>query len=150
MTAFGGLGPEERGSFSSQTSRTQQRPIQLILMRQLAVHLTMPVFIVDDQGALLFYNEPAEQLLGRSYEDNDEVPLEDWSLSFRTTSEDGQAVPASELPLVRALKEGRPSYLGPLLIVGRDEVQRRIAIVAFPLQGLQKRPAGAVAMFWEL
>ena len=41
-----------------------QKAIELILMRQLASSLAMPIFLVDPSGNLVFYNEPAEQLLG--------------------------------------------------------------------------------------
>ena len=33
-------------------------------MRELADHLATPIFVVDAAGDLLFYNEPAEKLLG--------------------------------------------------------------------------------------
>jgi hypothetical protein len=39
-------------------------PIQIILTRQLAGYLSVPTFLVDPNGTLLFYNEPAEVLLG--------------------------------------------------------------------------------------
>lgn len=39
-------------------------PIQIILTRQLATHLNVAVFLVDPKGTLLFYNEPAEAILG--------------------------------------------------------------------------------------
>ena len=37
-----------------------QQEIEMILVRQLASYLAMPIFIVDPQGTLVFYNEPAE------------------------------------------------------------------------------------------
>ena len=128
----------------------EQNPIELILMRQLASYLVIPVFIVDSRGALAFYNEAAEKLLGRSYEENDETVLDDWARRFRPTNEDGEVVPPEELPLVIASREGRAAYLSPLVIMGQDEVKRRIAISAFPLRGQQGRHIGAVAMFWEV
>jgi hypothetical protein len=127
-----------------------QHDIELILMRQLATHLATPMFIVDARGALLFYNEPAESLLGRRYEENDELPLEKWSLLFRSTSTDGRLIPANELPLVIALAEGKPAQLSPILLTGQDKVQRRIAASAFPVVGQQNRRLGAVALFWEI
>ena len=42
--------------------------IELILSRQLAECLYIPVFINDTEGNLLFYNEPAEEILGKMYE----------------------------------------------------------------------------------
>ena len=43
---------------------TMTHPIQIILTRQLAAYLSVPVFLVDPKGNLLFYNEPAEIVLG--------------------------------------------------------------------------------------
>ena len=42
-----------------------QKDIELILMRQLANYLAVPILVVDSAGTLLFYHEPAEGLLGR-------------------------------------------------------------------------------------
>ena len=39
-------------------------PIQIILTRQLAAYLSVPLFLVDPKANLLFYNEPAEAILG--------------------------------------------------------------------------------------
>ena len=44
-------------------------PIQIILIRQLAGYLSVPLFLVDPKGDLLFYNEPAEAILGRRFEE---------------------------------------------------------------------------------
>ena len=132
------------------TGSVNQVEIELILMRQLATYLITPVFIVNREGALLFYNEAAQMLLGRSYEENDEMPLEEWAASFRPRREDGGAVPPNELPLVIALREKRLAYLSPLIILGHDGVPRRIAVTAFPLLGQQERELGAVAIFREV
>ena len=45
-----------------------QKPIELILARQLATTLAMATFLVDPDGTLVFYNEPAERLLGLRFE----------------------------------------------------------------------------------
>jgi len=57
-------------------------PIELILMRQLAGSLAMPIFVVDPAGDLLFYNEPAEELLGRRFDEAGPMPAADWSTAF--------------------------------------------------------------------
>jgi PAS domain-containing protein len=119
-------------------------------MRQLADYLATPVFIVDQAGTLVFYNEAAQVLLGRAYEENGEMALEEWAASFQPTREDGTLVPASELPLVVALREKRPESVKDLRIRGKDGVQRKIAVVAFPLISQQGKELGAVATFWEV
>ena len=45
------------------------QPIQIILMRQLAGYLSVPLFLVGPNGDLLFYNEPAEAILGRRFDE---------------------------------------------------------------------------------
>ena len=44
-----------------------QHAIEVILMRQLASYLAMPILLVDPVGTLLFYNKPAEGLLGQHF-----------------------------------------------------------------------------------
>ena len=51
-------------------------PIQIILARQLAGYLSVPVFLVDQNGNLLFYNEPAELILGQRFDETGAMPAE--------------------------------------------------------------------------
>ena len=46
------------------------QPIEVILMRELAGHLATPIFVVNADGDLLFYNEPAEKLLGSRFDES--------------------------------------------------------------------------------
>ncbi len=125
-----------------------QRPVELILMRQLASYLAMPIFVVDSVGDLLFYNEPAEAILGRRYDDTGEMPIEEWSTIFKPADEDGAPLPPEALPLTIALQEHRATHRA-LWIQSLDGVSRRIGVTAFPLQGQGGRDLGAVAIFWE-
>ena len=43
--------------------------IEIILNRQLADCLSIPVFITDTKGTLIYYNEPAEEILGKRYDE---------------------------------------------------------------------------------
>lgn len=127
-----------------------QKGVELILMRQLASHLATPVFVVDAEGSLLFYNESAGKLLGHGYQETGDLSMDEWSAIFKPTREDGAEVLPNELPLVVALRERRPAYLAPLYMVGLDNVPRKIAVIAFPLEGQQGRHLGAVAIFSEV
>ena len=49
-----------------------QQPIELILFRQMAHLLAVPVFLVDSHGDLVFLNEAAEHLLGIRFDDLEE------------------------------------------------------------------------------
>ena len=54
-------------------------PIQIILTRQPPGYLSVPLILVDPKGDLLFYNEPAEAILGRRFEETGAMPAEVWS-----------------------------------------------------------------------
>jgi PAS domain-containing protein len=126
-----------------------QQAIEVILMRQLASYLAMPIFLVDPAGNLLFYNEPAEGLLGHRYEETGEVPFAEWARLFQPTSDDGSPLPPEALPLVIALQQHRAAHLA-FQICGLDGVVRKIEATAFPLEGQGGRHLGAVAIFWEV
>ena len=44
---------------------TAAKSIQIILARQLASSIATPILLVDEQNALIYYNEPAEQIFNR-------------------------------------------------------------------------------------
>jgi PAS domain-containing protein len=125
-----------------------QQEIEVILARQLADYLALPIFLVDQAGHLLFYNEPAERLLGHRFEETGPMPAEEWATIFRPTDEDDRPLLPEQLPLMIALRAGRPAHSG-FWIRGLDGVLRRIYVTAFPLIGQADRRLGAVAIFWE-
>lgn len=126
-----------------------QKEIEIILARHLASYLATPIFIVDPAGNLLYYNEHAEAILGYRFNETGEMPLSEWGTIFQPMDGEGEPLPATQLPLARALESGRPSA-GGLWIRGMDNVLRRIEVMAFPLIGQANRFLGAVAIFWEV
>jgi PAS domain S-box-containing protein len=125
-----------------------QQEIEVILARQLADYLALPIFLVDQEGNLLFYNEPAEKILGHRYEETGPMPALEWGTVFLPTDEDGHPLPADRLPLMVALQDARPAHSG-FWIRGLDGVLRQIEVIAFPLIGQSDRRLGAMAVFWE-
>jgi PAS domain-containing protein len=126
-----------------------QKEIEVILTRQLASYLVMPVFIVDSLGTLIFYNEPAEMILGRRFEETGEMPAAEWATVFTPMDKRGVPLAQEALPLIIALAERRPAH-GDFYIRGLDNVRRHIEVTAFPLIGQAERNLGAVAIFWEV
>jgi PAS domain-containing protein len=124
-----------------------QYEIEVILLRQLASYLAMPTLIVDPRGALVFYNEPAESILGKRFEETGEMTREEWSTTFRPTDEQGRPLEPEALPLMIAFNDRRPTH-GSLWIQGFDGVRRYIEATAFPLIGQSDRFLGAVVLFW--
>jgi PAS domain-containing protein len=125
-----------------------QKPIEVILTRQLAGYLAMPVFMVDAEGNLVFYNEPAERVLGRRFDETGPMPAGEWGTVFIPADERGAALAPDALPLMVALRERRPAH-GSLWIHALDSVPRHIEVTAFPLIGQTQETLGAVAIFWE-
>jgi PAS domain-containing protein len=125
-----------------------QQPVELILLKQVASHLALPIFLVDPNGDLLFYNEPAEAILGRRYDETGTLPLSVWSVLFTPQTEGGDELPPERVPLVAALSQRRPVH-DRVVIVGLDGARRKLSVTALPLVGLGDRFLGAVALFWE-
>ena len=59
-----------------------QKPLELILARNLLTSISTPAFLLDDQAAVVFYNEAAAALLGRSFEDSGRMEAEQWTRAF--------------------------------------------------------------------
>jgi len=125
-----------------------EKDLTLILARDLASKLATPTFVVNPEGTLLYYNEPAERVLGTRYAETGEMPQEEWSSVFSPVDADGNQVPVEELPLSIALADRRPAHR-PFAITGLDGVERTIAVTAFPLMPHPEELVGAVAIFWE-
>ncbi len=124
-------------------------PIQMILTRQLAGYLSVPLFLVDPKGDLLFYNEPAEAILGQRFEETGAMPAAVWSSVFTPVDDQGQPIAPEELPLMRALARQRPAYKR-FFIQGLNGKRRQIEVAAIPIQGLEDEFLGAAALFWEI
>jgi PAS domain-containing protein len=125
-----------------------QQPIELILLRACARALATPMWLMGADGNLLYYNEGAERLLGRRFDEAGEILGTELATLFRTTAEDGSEIPAHELPINVALNQGRPAHR-PMRIRGLDGIWRKIEVTAFPVIGQGGSQLGAVAVFWE-
>ena len=125
-----------------------QQEIEVILSRHLAEYLAMPIFIVNPAGDLIFYNEPAETILGTRYAETGIMPAAEWSTVFHPMDQNRAALPPEELPLMIALAKHHPAHK-IFWIEGLDGVLREIEVTAFPLVGQADRFLGAIAIFWE-
>lgn len=126
-----------------------QQEIEVILARHLAEYLAMPIFIVEPNGGLLFYNESAEAILGLRYDETGPMPATEWATVFQPVDEDGKALSPDDLPLMIALTQHHPAHRN-FWIRGLDGALRQIAVTAFPLKVQADRFLGALAIFWEV
>jgi PAS domain-containing protein len=125
---------------------TGQKPIELIQARGLISGLSIPAFLVDDEGALLFYNEAAGGLLGLRFEDAGPMAPDEWGTEFKPRQPGGRELTVEELPLTIALRQGRSGH-ARMEITGADGQDHLIEVTALPIQG-KGAQAGAFAIFW--
>lgn len=126
-----------------------QQPVEMILLRQVASYLTIPIWMMDADGNLVFYNEPAEELLGIQFDDVGPVHADQLGDMFRINDLDGEPIPDYEFPIVITLMKRIPAHR-EVRYCGMDGVWRDVAVSAIPVEGQASRFVGVFATFWEI
>ncbi len=124
------------------------KPIQIILSRQLASSLAMPILIVDTEGTLIYYNEPAEVILDQRFDETGEMSADEWTGRFAIADEVRKPIAPEDRPLMMAISERMPVFRTVWMRCGHRE-WRNVHITAFPLIGEAKQFLGAMMIFWE-
>jgi PAS domain-containing protein len=127
---------------------TPAKPLELIEARSLISRLTTASFLVDSEGTLLYFNEPAAELLGISFEEAGAMKAGTWASSFDPRGPDGRELPADDLPLAIALNEGRPHF-ARMSITAADGGTHDIEVTALPIVAGSVQH-GALAIFWSV
>jgi hypothetical protein len=104
---------------------------------------------MDPKGNLIFYNEPAEAILGSRFDETGVMSLEAWSSALTRFDDAGQPIPSEDLPLMITLTKKRPAYKR-YHVKGPGGVVRQIEVTSIPITGLQGEFLGAASFFWEL
>lgn len=126
----------------------RQKHLAIILARELATQLATATFIADASGELVFYNEQAELLLGRTFAEAGTMSSSEWASMFQTEDLEGDPLPLEQMPSGIALTEGRPAH-GTHWIVGLDGRRRLLSVTALPLLSTPTEIVGMLALFWE-
>ena len=72
--------------------------------QQILDSLPVAVYTTDPQGKITYYNRAAAEFAGRE----PEIAKDEWCVTFRLFTEDGQDLPHAECPMAIALRENRP------------------------------------------
>jgi PAS domain-containing protein len=128
-----------------ETSTTQ--PLELILARNLVSIISLGALLFDADGAIVFYNDAAGEIVGSRFEETGPIPMARWSAELGPFDEQGRHLPRDNLPLTIALRDGRPGY-GRFHIRTESELVA-IEATALPLVGLAGQH-GALVVFWPL
>jgi len=126
----------------------RQKHLALILARELASQLATATFIAAADGELVFYNEAAEEILGRTFAEAGSINASEWSSLFKVEDLDGTPLSLEQLPGGVALTEGRPAHRR-IRLTGLNGGPRVISVTAMPLFSHPTELVGMVAFFWE-
>ena len=124
-----------------------QKPLELILARNLLTSISTPAFLVDETASLVYYNEAAGALLGRPFEDAGRMSPEEWTSTYGPFGEDGKPLELDELPTTQAVRSGRPAHAA-FRIRAASGVDREIESSAFPIVASEEGSSGAMILFW--
>jgi PAS domain-containing protein len=128
--------------------RTAQKSLPLILAREFASNVATPLTILDEEGTLVFFNEPAERLIGRTHAELGDLSEEEWRARFTTERLDGSSVAVDETPTAVALRHRRPAH-ETLVYTMLDGQRRTLSVTAIPMLERGQELAGVVVVFWE-
>jgi PAS domain-containing protein len=120
----------------------------MILLKQWASLMAVPVWISDAGGRLIYYNEQAEGILGLRFEDSGELDADRVAEIFVISDLDGTPLPDDQIPLLVALTK-QVSMHRRLRFLRADKQWLEIAVTAIPIIGEGKRHLGAMVTMWE-
>jgi PAS domain-containing protein len=125
-----------------------QKHLALIIARELASQIATATFISDAEGNLVFYNEAAETVLGRTFAEAGTMPAEGWASEFLLEDIDGTPMPLERMPAGIALLEQRPAH-AKLWMTGLDGERKLLSVTAVPLFASATEFVGMIALFWQ-
>lgn len=125
------------------------KAIQMILARQLASCVAMPILLADAEGTLIFYNEAAEAVLGQRFDETGEIVAEEWERLVTVADEDHNPLPPDERPMRAALLTRQP-VSRRIWTRREDRPWRQMQATAVPLVGEEQRLLGVLNIFWEV
>lgn len=126
-----------------------QKPLELILARNLLTSISTPAFLVGRDGTLLFYNEAAGALLGVPFEETGRLDPGEWINSFGPFDSEGEPIPVDDLELTTALRDGRPAHANFCIRSSRG-AQHEIAASGMPIVSGDHGASGAIIFFWPV
>lgn len=109
--------------------------------------ISLAAVLVDIDGALVYYNDAAGEVIGSRFEERGRIPRAEWSAELGPVDDQGRPVPIEELPLTSALRDGSPGYARFFIRV--DGGLLEIVAGTLPLVGPTGNN-GALVIFWPV
>jgi PAS domain-containing protein len=118
------------------------------LARQLAEHLATPMFLIDADGMMVFFNDATAAILGTTFAEVGEIPSAEFGRNLDLGTTDGQPLRRRDTPAGVAFFQQRPIHQ-TLRATGYDGRRNTYDATAHPLFGAAGEMEGVVCVFWE-
>jgi PAS domain-containing protein len=123
-----------------------QRPLELILARNLLSSLSTPAFLADNRNDIVFFNEAAGTLLGRRFEESGPMSAADWLQGHGPLGDSDEPIPFEQQPITLALRANRAAHAHHR-IRSLSGVIRDVEVSGVPIIGASGFQ-GAMVFFW--
>ena len=127
---------------------TGPRSLPLILARELSANLATPMFLLDAGGMLVYFNDAAELMLGRTYGELGLVTADEFGAMLQLADVDGTPLRRRDSPAGVAFINREPSHRR-LLATTLDGRRDTFECTAYPLFGKADEMHGVLAVFWK-
>jgi PAS domain-containing protein len=130
------------------SSGAAPKSLPLILAREFASNLATPMFLLDAAGMLVFYNDAAALLLGKSFAELGEMSAGDFAATLELATPAGESLLRRNSPAGIAFFQQRPAHAS-VLATTFDGARRPFEATAYPLFATSGDMHGVIAVFWE-
>ena len=127
---------------------TAPRSIPLILARELAANLATPMFLIDAAGMLVYFNEAAELMLGKTHAEVGNITANEFGSMLQLTDLDGDPIRRRDSPAGVAFIHREPSHR-TLHATTLDGERDKFECTAYPLFGRADEMHGVLTLFWK-
>jgi PAS domain-containing protein len=122
--------------------------VELILLKQLASCLRIPIALLGPDGAVLYFNEPAEAVFGLRFEEVGGMDPDEWQSLLQPSDAFHVPLKREARPLMTALDQRIPSH-GRVHLRTSSEEWSEVEVTGVPLVALGERFLGALSLFWR-
>jgi len=127
----------------------QQKPLEMILARNLLSALSTPALLVDGPGRIVFFNEAAACLMGKRFEETGPISHEEWRAQVGPFDQQGEVIPFLELPLTSDLRAGHAGHQRHLLRPADCDHPVQFDVTGLPIVATGGGFRGAMVFFWR-
>jgi PAS domain-containing protein len=133
---------------ATEGSTSSEPSLPLILARELVANLATPMFLIDAAGILVFCNEAAERLLGKSYSEIGGITALEFGAMLELGNVDGTPLRRRDSPAGVAFYDREPAHR-TLLATTLEGTRQPFEVTAYPLFGHVDEMHGVLTVFWR-